>query len=103
MLSAAVSGHRFRRSTFEPPDESAANDEQDRDQLCARHNSAKDFAAPRIAAQELNEVAFNSVEDHEGSKHLPIKLLAFEQPHQQNKIKEFGSRFDQLRRLQGNT
>ena|SRR6266446_1763192 len=103
MLSAAVRGHRFRRSTFEPPDESAANDEQDRDQLCARHNSAKDFAAPRVSAQKFDEVALKSVEDHESGKHLPVKLLAFEQPHQQNKIEEFGSRFDQLRRLQGNS
>src|SRR6266403_435534 len=103
MLSAAMSGHRFRYSTFEPPDESTANHEQDRDQLCAGHDSAKDFAASGIAAQKLDEIALNPIQDHKSRKHLPIKLLALEQPHQQNKIEEFGRGFDQLRRFQGNS
>src|SRR5882724_20291 len=103
MLSVTVNGHRFRHSTLEPPDESAADHEQDRDQLCAGHDSAKDFAASRIATQELDKVALNSVQDHEAGKHLPIKLLSFEQPHQENKVKEFGGGFDQLRRFQSNS
>ena len=80
--------HCFLYSTFEPPDGSSTDDEQQGNQLCKCHDSAKNFAPPRIAPQELNKVALDPVEDHEGSEHLPVKLLAFQQPHQQNKIEE---------------
>src|SRR5438045_5197193 len=95
--------HCFRYPTLQPPDGSSANDEQQGNKLCKCHDSAKNFAPARIAPQELNKVALDPVEDHEGSKHLPVKLLTFQQPHQQNKIEELGGSFDQLRRLQGNS
>src|SRR6267378_5744876 len=86
MLSAAL----------QPTDQSAADDQQDGNQLRSRHQSAKDFAAPRIVAQELDEVTLDSVKDHECAPHLPIEFLSTEQPGQQQEIEELGGGFDQL-------
>src|SRR6266481_2870419 len=89
MLSAAL----------QPPDQSTADDQQDGNQLRSRHQSAKDFAAPRIVAQELDEETLDSVKDHECAPHLPIELLSTEQPGQQQEIEELGCGFDQLCRF----
>src|SRR5229473_4913557 len=89
MLSAAL----------QPPDQSTADDQQDGNQLRSRHQAAKDFAAPRIVAQELDEVTLDSVQDHEGAPHLPIEFLSSEQPGQQEEIEELGGGFDQLCRF----
>src|SRR4030081_1539268 len=89
MLSAAL----------QPPDQSTANDQQNRNQLCSRHQPAKDFAAPRIVAQELDEVALDSVQDHESAPHLPIEFLSAEQPGQQQEVEELGCGLDQLCRF----
>ena len=100
MLSAALRGYRPRRSAFEPPDQAATDHQTDRDQLGTGHHSAEDFPSARVAAQKLDEVALDSVKDHETGKHLSIELLTLEQPHQENKIKKLGTGFDQLRRFQ---
>ena len=89
MLSAAL----------QPPDQSTADDQQDGNQLRSRHQSAKDFAAARIVAQELDEVTLDSVQDHEGAPHLPIEFLSTEQPGQQQEIEKLGGGFDQLCRF----
>src|SRR6202163_708522 len=89
MLSAAL----------QPPDQSTADDQQNRNQLRSRHQATKDFAAPRIVAQELDEVTLDSVQDHEGAPHLPIESLSTEQPGQQQEIEKLGRGFDQLCRF----
>src|ERR1700686_1691192 len=86
MLSAA----------FQPPDQSTANDQQNRNQLRSRHQPAKDFAAPRIFRQEPDEITLASVQDHESAPHLPIEFLSTEQPGQQQEIEKLGGGFDQL-------
>ena len=89
MLSAA----------FQPPDQSTADDQQNRNQLRSRHQPTENFTASGIVAQELYEVPLDSVQDHEAAKHLPIEPLALEQPHQQQEIEKLGCGFDQLRRF----
>src|SRR5271169_3025656 len=89
MLSAA----------FQPPDQSAANDQQNRNQLRSRHQPAKHFAAPGVVPQKLDEVTFDAVEDHERAPNLSIEFLAFEQPGEQQKIEKLRGSFDQLSRL----
>src|ERR1039458_9525447 len=89
MLSAAL----------QPPDQSASDDQQNRNQLRSRHQPAEDFTASGIVAQELDEVALDSVQDHKAAKHLPIEPLAPEQPGQQQEIEKLGCRFDQLCRF----
>src|ERR1700675_827315 len=89
MLSAA----------FQPPDQSTANDQQNRNQLRSRHQPAKDFAASRIGAQELDEVTLDSLQHHESAAHLPIEFLSTEQPGQQQEIEKLGGGFDQLCRF----
>src|SRR5712671_2874894 len=86
-------------ATLQPPDQSTANDQQNRNQLCSRHQPAKDFTAPWIVAQELDEVALDSVQDHESAPHLPIEFLSTEQPGQQQEIEKLGGGFDQLCRF----
>src|ERR1700676_2174216 len=86
MLSAAL----------QPPDQSTADDQQNRNQLCSRHQAAEDFAAPWIVAQEFDEVTLDSVQDHECAPHLPIEFLSTEQPGQQQEIEKLGCGFDQL-------
>src|SRR6266853_5474967 len=86
-------------ATLQPPDQSTANDQQNRNQLCSRHQPAKDFTAPWIVAQELDEVTLDSVQDHESAPHLPIEFLSTEQPGQQQEIEELGGGFDQLCRF----
>src|SRR5258708_35664792 len=81
---------------FQPPVQSAADDQQDRNQLRFRHQAPEDFAAPRIVAQELDEVTLDSVQDHKSAKHLPVEPPALEQPDQQQEIEELGGGFDQL-------
>src|ERR1700730_10071091 len=83
----------------QPPDQSAADDQQNRNQLCSRHHPTKDFAASGIVAQELDEVTLDSIEDHECAPHLPIEFLSTEQPGQQQEIEKLGGGFDQLCRL----
>src|ERR1700675_1141450 len=89
MLSAAL----------QPPDQSTADDQQDGNQLRPRHQPAEDFTAPWIVAQELDEVTFDSVQDHECAPHLPIEFLSAEQPGQQQEIEELGCGLDQLCRF----
>src|ERR1700730_15075765 len=89
MLSAAL----------QPPDQSTANDQQNGNQLRSRHHAAENFAAPGIVAQELDEVALDSVQDHECAPHLPIEFLSTEQPGQQQEIQKLGGGFDQLCRF----
>src|SRR5260370_23334394 len=93
MLSAAL----------QPPDQSTADDQQNRNQLRSRHHPAEDFAAPRIVAQEFDEVSLDSVKDHKGAPHLSIELLRLEQPSKQEKIEELCCGFDQLRRFNPDT
>src|ERR1039458_3437899 len=93
MLSAAL----------QPPDQSPADDQQNRNQLRSRHQPAEDFAASRIVAQELDEVTLNPVQDHEAGPHLSIELLSLEQPHQQQEIEKLGCSLDQLRRFNPDT
>src|SRR5580658_692193 len=88
---------RAARAALQPPDQSTADDQQNRNQLRSRHQSTEDLTSSGIVAQELDEVAFDSVEDHEGAKYLTIEPLALEQPGQQQKIAELGGGFDQLR------
>src|SRR5208282_515625 len=70
-----------------------------RNQLRSRHQPAENFTASGIAAQELDEVALDSVQDHVAAKHLPIEPLALEQQHQQQEIEKLGCGFDQLCRF----
>src|ERR1019366_1405161 len=86
-------------AALQPPDQSTADDQQNRNQLRARHQAAEDFTASGIVAQKLDEVTLDAVQDHEAAPNLSVELLAPEQPHQQQKIEELGRRFDQLRRL----
>ena len=87
------------RTASQPPDQPTAHDQQNRNQLCSRHQPAEDFAASGIVAQEFDEVTLDAVQDHEAAPNLSVELLAPEQPHQQQKIEELGRGFDQLRRL----
>src|ERR1700730_9034274 len=86
-------------AALQPPDQSTADDQQNRNQLRSRHQSAEDFAASGIVAQELDEVTLDSVQDHEGAPHLPIEFLSTEQPGQQQEIEKLGGGFDQLCRF----
>src|SRR6266446_10873943 len=86
-------------AALQPPDQSSADDQQDGNQLRSRHQSAKDFAASRIVAQELDEETLDSVKDHECAPHLPIEFLSTEQPRQQQEIEKLGCSFDQLCRF----
>jgi hypothetical protein len=100
VLSAALRCYRPRDSTFQPPDQPAADDQTNRNQLRSGHHSAEDFASARVTAQEFDEVALDPVEDHETGKYLSIEFLSLEQPHQENEVKELSGGFDQLSRLQ---
>src|ERR1017187_7688638 len=86
-------------AAFQPPDQPTADDQQNRNQLCSRHHSAENFAAPGIVAQKFDEVTLDAVQDHEAAPNLSVELLAPEQPHQQQKIEKLSRGFDQLRRL----
>ncbi len=79
-LNTALGRHPLRRSTLQPPDQSAAYDQQNRNQLRSRHEPAEDFTASGIVAQKLDEVTLDSVENHETRPHLSIKFLTSDQP-----------------------
>ena len=98
-LNAVLHRHCLRRSALQPPDQSAADDQQNRNQLRSRHDSPENFATSGIVAQKLDEVALDAVQDHEAAKHLSIELLALEQPRQQQEIAKLGGGFDQLCRF----
>src|SRR5580658_61808 len=89
MLSAAL----------QPPDQSAADDQQNRNQLRSCHQTVEDLAASGIVAQKLDEVTLDSVQDHEAAPNLSIEFLAPEQPGQQQEIEKLSRRFDQLCRF----
>src|SRR5271156_2210970 len=91
------------RSALQPPDQSAGNDQTNRNQLRPCHQAAEDLAASGIVAQKLYEVALDAIEDHEACEYLPIKFLAPEQPHQKHEIEKLGGGFDELRRLDSDT
>lgn len=92
-----------RFGAVEPPDQAASNDEQNRNQLRSGHDTAEDFAASGIVAQELDEIAFDSVEDHETGPHLAIEFLASEEPGKEQEVEELGSGFDELSGLDTDT
>src|ERR1700721_1703776 len=87
------------RVALQPPDHPAGHNQQKRNQLRPSHYAAKDFAASGIVAQEFDEVAFDSVKDHEAGPNLSVEFLAPQHPCQQHKIEKLGGSFDQLRRL----
>src|ERR1022692_119069 len=89
----------MRSAALQPPDQSTANDQQNRNQLRSRHQPAEDFTASGIVAQKLDEVTLDSVEDHETGPHLTIELLPSKQPGQQQKIAKLSCGFNQLCRL----
>src|SRR6476660_3309818 len=82
---------------LQPPDESPGNHQTNGDQLGAGHDSAKYRAAPRIVAEEFQEIPGTTVEDEKGGQHLPVEFLALEQPHQNKEIRQFNRRFEKLR------
>src|SRR5258708_12110949 len=86
MLSAAL----------KPQDQCGGDGQENRNEVRCRHQGPEDFAAPRIVAQELDEVTLDSVQDHKSAKHLPIEPPALEQPDQQQEIEELSRSFDQL-------
>src|ERR1035441_1793530 len=86
-------------AAFQPPDQPTADDQQNRNQLCSRHDSAANVHPPGIVAQKFDEVTLDAVQDHEAAPNLSVELLAPEQPHQQQKIEKLSRGFDQLRRL----
>ena len=80
----------------EPPDECAEEDEADGDELSSGHGAAEDGAAAGIAAQKLEEITGNSVEEKIGAEYLAVEFLTFEQPHQQEKVGQFDRGFKEL-------
>jgi len=87
------------RAALQPPDQPTTDDEQNRNQLRSRHQAAEDFAASGIVAQELDEVTFDSIQNHESTPHLSIKFLTLEEPGEEQEIAELGRGLDQLRRF----
>ncbi len=67
----------------------------------AAHHAAEDGAAAGIVAQVFKEEAGDTVYEHEGAHDLAIEFPAFQQPHQEEEVRQFNGAFEQLRRLEG--
>jgi hypothetical protein len=72
-LSGCCRRRHLRR--FTQPEHTSRDDQEDRNQLRARHGAAKNFATPWIVAQEFQEVPSEAVEEEISSNDLAIKLL----------------------------
>src|ERR1700744_718357 len=88
-LSCGFQRHGRRQRDAPPPQQSAEDDQADRDHLGSAHPSQKIIAPAGIAAEELDEVAADAVDDHVGPNDLALELLAPDQPHQENAVAKF--------------
>src|SRR5882724_6458190 len=98
-LARSVRWHYSLRR-FQPPKHSAAQHQEDGNQLRTTKHAGDNFAAPRIAPQEFEEETGSAVENQKCAENLAIKFLAFKHPGQHKEIRQFDCCFKKLGRLQ---
>lgn len=85
-----------------PPEEGAGEHEPNADQLHQRNAIVEHQRTAGISAEKFNRASLDAVEHEVSSEHLACETLAFGEPNEEQKIKEFGGGFIQLRWVQRN-